>query len=80
MKKWSERFGVGQEESSWYIKKLIKNMKNLLKLVSGDDVVNMLMSILTIKQRELLAPVKYREALRNMVRDNLVLFKKGLIN
>jgi hypothetical protein len=66
MKKWSNRFGV-ELQSGRYIKKLTSNVKNLLKLVSGDDVVNMLKTILTIKQREQLAPIKYREALQNLV-------------
>lgn len=50
MKKWSERFrsadipiGADYYDSrSWYLKKLIKKIRNILSLFSGNDTVEML--------------------------------------
>jgi hypothetical protein len=47
MKPWSERFrNAGfYGRRSWYINKLIKEIKEILILVSGNDVVEMLKGI-----------------------------------
>ena len=47
MKKWSERFRPSNlDDRGWYIKRLARKVKDLLVLVSGYDVINMLKGFL----------------------------------
>ncbi len=49
MKKWSNRFLRSNNDEfdnrSWYVKRLINQIRDLLVLVSGDDVVQMLKGV-----------------------------------
>ncbi len=43
MKKWSDRFRVDQSRlKSWYIKTLVRKIRWLLNLISGQDMTEML--------------------------------------
>ena len=43
MKKWSDRFRLDQSRlKSWYIKTLVRKIRWLLNLISGQDMVEML--------------------------------------
>ena len=47
MKKWSSRFRNTETDGrrSWYLKTLAKQVKKILLLVSGDDIIEMLKGI-----------------------------------
>lgn len=71
MKKWSDRFRVARDDRlSWYLKKLARQIKSILHAVSGDDIVEMLKDVLTKKERLLLAPPEFKDALQNLVNWN----------
>lgn len=42
MKKWSERYGAGESQRNFHINKIIKQIRNVLIIVSGNDIVAML--------------------------------------
>ena len=44
MKKWSDRFRNSEIEGrkSWYLKGLIRQVKNILNIISGNDIVEMI--------------------------------------
>jgi hypothetical protein len=67
MKKWSERARIGTNGRSWYLTNLIVKIKELLTLVSGGDVVEMLKDVLTTEELDLLAPQEYTKAIQNLV-------------
>ena len=51
MKKWSDRFRItGSNRPSWYILKLKTNVRNILNLISGNDIIEMLQGFLKKKQ------------------------------
>ena len=44
MRRWSARFSFGEiNNKNWYLKKLIKQIRNILFLISGNDITSMLM-------------------------------------
>jgi hypothetical protein len=52
MIKWSNRFTYGDpHKRSWYLKKLVKKVKQILELVSGNDIINMLKGQFFYKKR-----------------------------
>jgi hypothetical protein len=50
MKKWSQRFRNADMygRNSWYLKKLLKQIKQILVIVSGDDVIEILKGIIKV--------------------------------
>ena len=51
MKKWSTRFRnvVSDGRQSWYLKGLIRQIKKILNIVSGNDILEMIRGTLRIK-------------------------------
>ena len=43
MKKWSQRFREDDmQNKSWYIRHVVRNVRQILVLISGDDMIEML--------------------------------------
>ena len=72
MKKWSDRFRIAHDgQKNWYLRELITQIKSLLSLVSGNDIVEMLKDVLSEKQRDQLSLPKYKDCLVHLVRSKL---------
>ena len=56
--------------SKWKYKKLRKHILELLAIVSGDEIIEMLKDVLSKDQLDLLTP-KYKDALKNLVRKRI---------
>jgi hypothetical protein len=46
---------------------MLRKLKQILLLVSGNDLIELLKDLLTKEERELLTPPKYKQALKNFV-------------
>jgi hypothetical protein len=66
MKKWSLRSNGRHGSKSTYANEMIKKIREMLILVSGGDVVELIRDLLTKEETELLIP-KYKESLENLV-------------
>ncbi|CAF0891443.1 unnamed protein product [Brachionus calyciflorus] len=67
MKRWSDRFQItGSNRISWYILQLKKEVRLILNTLSGNDIVGMLQSILSNKEKEIISFNSYKEALKNL--------------
>ena len=45
MRRWSNRYRYNRNKIDPYLNKLIKQIRNILYIVSGDDIINMLSGI-----------------------------------
>ena len=71
MKPWSQRSSSNSKETAdWYIRKLRKQILELLAIVSGDEIIEMLKDVLSKDQLDLLTP-KDKDALKNLVRKRI---------
>ena len=66
MLKWSERSTSGISQKNHYLIKLIKKIRSLLVLISGDDLVPMLKDLLSKTEIDSLCE-PYKEALIGLV-------------
>ncbi|RNA36654.1 hypothetical protein BpHYR1_036032 [Brachionus plicatilis] len=67
MKKWSDKFRLtGQNRSSWYILKLKNDVRKILNLISGNDIIEMLKDVLTQKEKRNLVDPKHEHALKEL--------------
>ncbi|CAF0925295.1 unnamed protein product, partial [Brachionus calyciflorus] len=68
MKKWSNRFRVASSNrKSWYLGKLKKQIRHILGIISGNDIIAMLKDVLHKKERKQLSFECYIDSLKNLI-------------
>ena len=67
MREWSTRNTLNSHPRYKNFKKLKDEIRNLLEMLSGGDIVPMLKSVLTSNELEQLTPQKFSKSLENLV-------------